>query len=82
MRPLAIVPFGWIVFIMAIAYFSYRKGERWAWYVLWYLPVFFVYLLVNDLAVGGSSSSVVILFLIISLIGLLLPYRRLFPKSS
>ncbi|TFH34315.1 MAG: hypothetical protein E4G99_09760 [Anaerolineales bacterium] len=32
---------GMVVFGMAIILYPLRQGERWAWYVLWYYPIFF-----------------------------------------
>ena len=32
---------GMVVFGLAIILVPLRKGERWAWYVLWYYPIFF-----------------------------------------
>jgi uncharacterized membrane protein len=76
---------GWGISIIAVARTSFRKGERWAWYASWYLPLAFLLLLIHDLNVGGSKAGFVtlpLLFLITSLLGLLLPYRKFFPKKQ
>jgi hypothetical protein len=33
---------GMVLFSLAITLFAFRKGERWAWFVLWYWPFFFL----------------------------------------
>ena len=33
---------GMVLFSLAITLFAFRKGERWAWFVLWYWPLFFL----------------------------------------
>jgi len=71
--------------VIAICLRSYRRGERWAWYALWVLPLNFVIGLqglVLSLRVGAPPLFVPLLFVIISLLGLLLPYRKFFPKKA
>lgn len=69
--------------IMAIAITSYRKGERWAWYALWIFPFFQIliaaarYLRYGDVETAAFELP----FLILILLGLLLPYRQFFPKG-
>ncbi len=70
------------IFVMAISRFSYRKGERWAWYVLWLVPFALLSVIVNDLSAGQVSTGFIgIPFLILGLLGLLLPYRKFFPRK-
>ncbi len=75
---------GLTIFGLATTLNSYRKGEKWSWYSLWYYPIFFGSILAlyvapatSDSYWSGNSS----LFLILSLIGLLLPYRKFFPRK-
>ncbi len=70
------------LFLMAVALKSYRRGEKWAWYVFLYLPVSFGIIATLDFAAGGIGWPVLLVFLIISLLGLLLPYRKFFPKKQ
>ncbi len=74
-----IVGFG--VLITAITVFPYRRGEQWAWYTLWLLPVFYSILAVRVFVVGGMGWNIILVQLGIILIGLLLPYRKFFPKK-
>ncbi len=71
---------GFSAFGMAISGVSYRKGERWAWYVSWYLPAFLIGLAIHES--GGAFLAMPILFLIVALLGLFLPYRRFFPAKN
>ncbi len=72
------------IFVIAVSLKSYRRGERWAWYTFWTLPVFPGI----DLAleVSGGVGSVALLWdgplLIIPLLGLLLPIRKFFPRKQ
>ena len=71
---------GLTVFGLAITLNSFRKGEKWAWYTVWYYPILFASILAieyGDPYFAANSS----LFLGLSLIGLFLPYRKFFPKS-
>jgi len=76
---------GMAIFTIAISLTAYRRGKRWAWYAMWYVPVFLV------LSAGGiltQPESPDLLqevafygpLLIAALLGLLLPYRKFFPK--
>jgi hypothetical protein len=66
---------------MAISMTAYKKGEKWAWYVLWYLPLYFILDAVGTYQQGGSTWPIAVILLLISLAALLLPYRAFFPKK-
>ena len=72
---------GFGIFTIAVSYMPYRKGERWAWYVTWYLPVFLLLGTVANYTKGGESWPVELAFLLVSLAGLLLPYKKFFLKK-
>jgi len=67
------------VLIMAIAAAPYRRGERWAWYVSWILIIFIAIQLVNSNF--GYLWQLDFVFLFVILAGLLLPFRKFFPKK-
>lgn len=67
---------GMNAFGLAITLKSYRSGEKWAWYTLWYFPAIF---LIHSLFVPLPHN---ILSVIMPVLGLLLPYRKFFPKHS
>ena len=74
---------GFAILAMVIAAGSYRKGERWAWYALWIVPIHMIALTANSLVAGqtfGLGFSVP--FVILAVLGLLLPYRAFFPTKQ
>ncbi len=73
--------FGFLVTVISST--AYRKGERWAWYILWSVPVFFLGSTAITMSIGSSASGLLpytMSFVILSLLGLLLSFRRFFPK--
>lgn len=72
-------------FIIAISVFAYRKGEKWSWYAFWFVPTFFLTFIVLSLALPTDSQSTLIpplvVFTLISILGLLLPIKNFFPKK-
>ncbi len=71
---------GLTVFSSAIITTSFRRGEKWAWFSLWYYPVFLaaIFAINNNDPYWTTNSS---LFLALSLVALLLPYRKFFPRK-
>ncbi len=67
---------GMVVFGLALILIPFRRGERWAWYVLWYYPVFFG---LHVLAFGTLIPDG--LFILISAASLLLSYPRTFGRK-
>lgn len=72
---------GFSILSMAISAVSYRKGERWAWYVLWVNVIILLGYITTNLSAGGSFWLPFTVFFIIALIALLLPYRKFFPRK-
>ena len=78
---------GFSILAVGISVTAYRKGDRWAWYALWALPLTFALIFAAFLTAGRVSGapmppalfSAPGLFLL-SAFGLLLPYRRFFRK--
>lgn len=73
----------------AIAWTSFRGGERWAWYALWTLPLLNVLILLvmythTDFSTGVLPPPLLSapIFLAITIVALLLPLRRFFPKGG
>ena len=67
---------GMVVFGLAIILTGFRWGERWAWYALWYYPVFFV---LHIIAFGTFVIDGILA--LICVLSLLVPYRKFFPKQ-
>jgi len=72
----------WSFFLLAITLTGYRKGEKWAWYILWLAPASLVCQAIFNSYFLGDVNEVLqwIPITTISLLGLLLPYRKFFPK--
>lgn len=75
-RLLGTILLGVVVLGLAVILKPFRRGERWAWYVLWYYPVFFV---LHIIAFGTFIIDGV--FALICVLSLLVPYRKFFPKQ-
>ena len=60
-----------------VAFVPFRRRERWAWCALWFYPVFWVIHLVAQLPPGKDHIHQVV-FIVLSLAGLLLPIREFF----
>lgn len=73
-------------FLIVISIFAYRTGQKWAWYSLWFVPLFFIgwVFLVLSLPNQAQSSMLTPLlsFIGLSIVGLLLPFRKFFPKNK
>jgi hypothetical protein len=82
---LAIFSAGLGAFIMVVSATAYRKGEAWAWYLMWVSPVLFVLDFANDYSVLRYVDTGSIVIVAILVLGLLLPYRKFFankPKTD
>jgi hypothetical protein len=66
------------VFGLLLAVVPFRRGERWAWFALWFYPVFWLAHLVFGLPPGTDHVHQIV-FIVLSLAGLLLPVRQFFP---
>lgn len=72
-------------FVIFISATLFRKGDKLGWYMLWSVPAFFLGHAAIALNFGEPTSSLtpfLALFLTLSLLGLLLPIRRFFPKET
>jgi hypothetical protein len=78
------IGFGFLLTVTAAT--AYRGGQKWAWYAFWFVPVFFSGFAVLSLTLPVESSSSMlpslIVFIILSLVGLLLPYKKFFPSKA
>ena len=70
----------WIFFnicALIILFGNFRRGERWAWWVLWLLPLLWLFhFLVNPATVHNLAIA------IISALGLIVSYRIFFSASG
>ncbi len=75
---------GFAFFLTVISITAYRRGEKWAWYAFWFVPAFFIGFAALSLTLESSSSMLLplMVFIILSLVGLLLPFRKFFPRKG
>jgi hypothetical protein len=81
LRAIGVASIGMGLFGLLITIIAYRRRERWAWFALWYYPVFWTAHLVGGLPPGKEHIHQVV-FIVLSLAGLLLPVREFFPRSG
>ncbi len=74
---------GLAIFGMIVSLTSFKRGEKWAWYVSWSMPVGILAAQVNLYLLTGSMMVIVlaVVFVLVSLLALFLPYRQFFPKK-
>ena len=66
------------IFVLIISSTGYRRGERWAWYSLTYLPV---HILIHVFIWPWNAPLLIaVLFLVTA--GLALPFRIFFPHQE
>ncbi|MCW4037564.1 MAG: hypothetical protein NWF13_02380 [Candidatus Bathyarchaeota archaeon] len=72
----------WSLFVLAITLTGYRKGEKWAWYTLWLAPLVLVWNAIFNVSFVGDVNRALqsIPIITVTLLGLLLPYRKFFPR--
>ena len=68
---------GFNILALAVIVGPYRRGERWAWYTLWLLPLLWLaqFVLARDL-------PYYLVLAIITALGLILPCRRVFAGAE
>ncbi|UCE45485.1 MAG: hypothetical protein JSU93_00910 [Methanobacteriota archaeon] len=81
----ALSDIGFAFLITVVSATAYRRGEKWAWYAFWFIPVYFIAFIALSLAFESSSSVMIpplMVFVVVSLVGLLLPFRKFFPSKA
>lgn len=69
------------VLLAGVAAGPYRRGERWAWYVCWIMPVVLVVQLWNSFATGGFLWQVDLVSLLVLLAALFVSRVRSVPAN-
>jgi uncharacterized membrane protein HdeD (DUF308 family) len=77
LRAIGVALIGMGLFGVLIATIAYRRRERWAWFALWYYPLFWTAHLLGGLPPGKEHVHQIV-FIVLSLAGLLLPVREFF----
>jgi hypothetical protein len=81
LRAIGVASIGMGLFGFLISTIPYRRRERWAWFALWYYPVFWTAHLAGGLPPGKEHVHQIV-FILLSLAGLLLPVREFFPRRG
>lgn len=81
MRADGLASIGFGLFGVLITVIPFRGRERWAWFTLWFYPAFWAIHLVGRLPPGNDHVHQVV-FIVLSLAGLLLPARQFFPRPG
>ena len=82
-RLLGASAFGIALFGTVVTFFRFRKGERWAWYVMWLFPlVFGMYAAIFFISAAQGLGLFYGGGTLITLLALLLPIRKFFPKRA
>ena len=79
---MGLLKMSWSFLVIAITLTGYRKGEKWAWYTMWLVPILLVSSALFNASYVGDVSQMLewIPVMTVTLIGRLLPYRKFFPK--
>ena len=79
---MGLLKISWSFFVLAITLTGYRRGEKWAWYTMWSVPVLLVCDALFSVVFIGDVSQMLqfVPITTITLLGLLLPYRKFFPR--
>ncbi len=65
------------VFVLMISATGFRKGEKWAYFTLLYLPVH----IIIHLLIFPWLAPPLLVILLVTIAGLALPFRQFFPKT-
>ena len=80
LRAIGVASIGMGLFGVMITVIAYRRSERWAWFTLWYYPVFWSAHFLGGLPPGQDHIHQIV-FIMLSLVGLLIPVREFFPAG-
>lgn len=80
-RAIGVASIGMGIFGVMITVIPFRHRERWAWFALWYYPIFWSMHLLGGLPPGQDHIHQIV-FIIISLAGLLLSANAFFPGKT
>lgn len=81
LRAIGVASVGMGMFGLLITTIAFRRRERWAWFALWYYPVFWTAHLAGGIPPGKDHVHQIVL-IVLSLAGLLLPVREFFPRRG
>lgn len=80
-RSIGVASIGMGFYGVMITVIAYRHAERWAWFTLWYYPIFWSAHFLGGLPPGQDHIHQIV-FVVLSLVGLLLPVGIFFPRRA
>ena len=73
-------------FLIMVSIFAYKTGQKWSWYAFGFVPIYFLAFIFLSLPLPAESKSSLLLpliiFIVLSLVGLFLPFRKFFPNKE
>lgn len=77
---------GFAYFLIIISLTAYRWRQKWAWYTFWFVPAYFLAWIALSLTLPSEAISSLlpplVIIIVLSLAGLLLPFRYFFPSKE
>ncbi len=80
LRAIGAASIGMGLFGVMITVIAYRRRERWAWFTLWYYPIFWMAHFLGGLPPGQDHIHQIV-FIILSLAALLISAREFFRRE-
>jgi uncharacterized membrane protein HdeD (DUF308 family) len=81
LRTIGVASIGMGLFGVMIAVIPYRRRERWAWFTLWYYPIFWLAHFLGGLPPGQDHIHQIV-FIVLSLVGLLISMSDFFARGA
>jgi hypothetical protein len=80
-RTIGVASIGMGLFGVMITVIPYRRRERWAWFTLWYYPIFWLAHFLGGLPPGQDHIHQIV-FIVLSLVSLLISMSEFFPQEN
>jgi uncharacterized membrane protein HdeD (DUF308 family) len=81
LRTIGVASVGMGIFGVMITVIPYRRRERWAWFTLWYYPIFWLAHFLGGLPPGQDHIHQIV-FVVLSLVSQLISVSEFFPRRS
>jgi uncharacterized membrane protein HdeD (DUF308 family) len=80
LRTIGVASIGMGLFGVMITIIPYKRRERWAWFTLWYYPIFWLAHLLGGLPPGQDHLHQIV-FIVLSFVSLLISVNEFFPRG-
>ena len=80
LRTIGVASIGMGLFGVMITIIPYKRRERWAWFTLWYYPVFWLAHFLGGLPPGQDHLHQIV-FIVLSFVSLLISVNEFFPRE-